>query len=789
MIANEHYPSIILKARVLGIENIQELMQTTGQQTSQPHANTIVKMLEDAETARKDFEREGDMKKLEQAIMQFQTASEMITGMDEGLSTILDLLGICLRYRFEQLGNVVDIENSIKRHQEAVDLLPDENTSKPGYLTHLGVSLHVRFIRLGNRVDIDEAIILQQKSIDLISDSDPNKPACLSNLGNSLHARFVELGGNITDLDNAIALCQEAIDLMSDDDPVRARYLINLGMSLGDRFKRLGNLVDIDDAIARQRESVDVISDRDPIKPASLNCLSLSFRARFERVGNLADLDKSISNLQRAVDLVSNSHIDKPHFLNNLGTSLQIRYKRLGNLVDIDNAITRQQEAVNLTPDRHPDKPGRLNNLGNSLSARFDKLKNLIDLDNAIARQKEAVDLAPDSQPGKYVWLENLARHYATRYFHLAQPNDAHMAISCLSTTGVSRVGSPADRFRAVQLWILLASITEHETLLSAYECAIDLMPLVAWLGLPIADRHQHLVEIGGIVRDAAEAAISAGQYDKALEWLEQGRSIVWTQILRLRTPVDELREVNSDLADRLLTVSRLLDRGSGESTSSGQSTRSIEEEGRQYRALTVEWESIIEEIRLIPDFKSFLRPPNVSQLVKSAQDGPVVVLNISQRLKRCDALAIIPGMEDVVHIPLPNITSNKITELEDELKDHLYSNGVRTMRGERAAERLTDEGDNKDCRRVLADLWTELAKPVMNSLAFSVGITRIFPFIFADRFVSSLIQIHYLESGGVPPVRLLFCPSMRLAYTNQGRKMNSFITMSYHHTLLLYPP
>jgi hypothetical protein len=100
-----------------------------------------------------------------------------------------------------------------------------------------------------------------------------------------------------------------------------------------------------------------------------------------------------------------------------------------------------------------------------------------------------------------------------------------------------------------------------------------------------------------------------------------------------------------------------------------------------------------------------------------------VVILNIAD--ERCDALAIIDGIEEVIHIPLPNITSSRITALQDELKNLLYSSGVR-MRGERAAQRLEDEDDGKavDCREILAELWTGLVMPVIESLAFSVGVS-----------------------------------------------------------------
>jgi hypothetical protein len=80
----------------------------------------------------------------------------------------------------------------------------------------------------------------------------------------------------------------------------------------------------------------------------------------------------------------------------------------------------------------------------------------------------------------------------------------------------------------------------------------------------------------------------------------------------------------------------------------------------------------------------------------------------------------MVPGMEEVIHIPLPNITSQRVTELRDELKNILYTNCLR-LRGDRAAQKWADEGDSDSCADILAELWTGLVKPILDSLAFSV--------------------------------------------------------------------
>jgi tetratricopeptide (TPR) repeat protein len=766
LLCHEGFPSLILQTRIIPIKIAQELITVIGQSINSgvlPHQeSTIEKMLTDADIAHKEFKRRRSPEYLEQAISQWQTVAEIVDEDDPRLPLILNVLGASLIDRFKQLnrssdlddaierlqlavnltpdddthkpahlcilgnafttrferfGNIDDIKNAISIQEAAINLTPDEDPNKPTYLSNLGSSLHIRFEKLGNSVDIDCAMAQIQKAIGLTSDGHPDKPRLFSNLGGSLRARF-ERFGNITDIDDSIAQRQMAVILTPDDHPNKPGYLSNLGVSLKARFRRLGNLADFNGAVIYQQQAVKIISDDDPNKPSLLINLGNTLRARFQQLGDTADLDNAMLQFQSALKLIPNDHPGKSNLLTNLGNCFYARFQQSRNLSDLGDAIEQDEMAVNLAPDDHVSKPRYLGNLGDSLAARFRQLGNPVDIDSAIEKHQKSVDLTQDDNLVKADRLRNLGISLRLRFLHLQQPADAEAAIFHLSAAAMFRQGSPAMRFKAAEDWVFMASLIGHASLLDAYECAIALMPLVAWLGLPIADRHQHLVRIGGLARNAAAVAISFGQYDKALEWLEQGRSIVWTQILQLRTPVDQLRDTNPDLADRFLQVSRLLDHGTQEGSLLERNETLTEEQGRQYRALVTEWESIIGQVRSIPDFGDFLRPPNSPRLKEAACNGPVVVVNIAEI--RCDALALLPGFDEVVHIPLPNISSERVTTLRDELKDQLYSDGI-WMRGDRAARRVTDEPDDDSCSRVLAELWNDLVRPVLDSLAFSV--------------------------------------------------------------------
>lgn len=707
------------------------------------------------------FEHLGNLTDIDDAITTFQAAINLASKCDPIRPQMLDSLGGSLIVRFDRLGNLEDLNAGISLKQEAVYFTSDDSPDKFRRLNNLATAFRIRFKRIGNLVDLESAISHQRMAVNLIPDGHPRKPVCLRNLGLSLCTLF-ENRGNISDLDYALARLQEAINLTPNDHANLPSHLKSLGDALLIRFEQFGNVADIDDSISRLQAAVDLTPDGHPEQIGRLTALGCVLGSRFTRLGNILDINSAVTQLQMAVNLTPDNdpnkavclnnlanalrirshrlktaqdleasivhaqaavyqapfdHPNRPGYLENLGISLLCRFDHSRDTSDIDEAIKQFKEAANLAPDAHPNKPTCLIQLGISLKLRFDQSKTLADIDNAIKQHQDAVRIAPQDTTRWSWYLKSLGESLKARFLQFHDPQDVEAAISYLSSAASCIAGTPTTRFDAAKEWISAASSVGHESLLAAYEYALDLIPHVAWLGLPISDRHQHLLEIGETTRDAVAAAISSGQYSKALQWSEQGRSIVWTQILHLRTPVEQLCEVDPKLADRLVEVSRLLDRSNEQNRSMEGDLRVIEEEARRYRALTAEWETIIGQVRSLPGFETSLRPLGSSQLMSAAREAPIVVLNIAK--ERCDALALLPKRKDMLHIPLPNITSQRVIELRSEMKNLLSSNGLREV-VQRAAKRVTDMGNDEDCKWILAELWTSLVKPVLDSLEFT---------------------------------------------------------------------
>lgn len=250
-----------------------------------------------------------------------------------------------------------------------------------------------------------------------------------------------------------------------------------------------------------------------------------------------------------------------------------------------------------------------------------------------------------------------------------------------------------------------------------AYKQVMKILPQLVWLGTPVETRYRHILDVAGVVStEAASNAISAQDYALALEWLEEGRSIVWQQMLQLRTPIDEIFTVDPSLAKQLKQVAHDLDYASFpkliEKTGSSDDT-TLEQAAQLHRQLARQWEHLVERARGLPGFEAFLRPQRASDLMRSARTGPVVVINIFR--SNCNALIIQPGVPEISHISLDfsfeKAKASRMQMLQFVRGRGLDVRGIRVHRPE----------PKDEFRRALGVLWKDIVKPVLEFLGYLV--------------------------------------------------------------------
>ncbi|KAF6759267.1 CHAT domain-containing protein [Ephemerocybe angulata] len=308
------------------------------------------------------------------------------------------------------------------------------------------------------------------------------------------------------------------------------------------------------------------------------------------------------------------------------------------------------------------------NNLSISLQLLFQRTGNLRDLGEAISIKRRVLEITPEGHANMPVWLNSLGISLDSLFKRTGDLRDLTETISTYRSSAVYTSGSPRVRLTGAQNWARLLNLSypPPSAILAAFDTAIYLITLTATLKQTLQNRYTQLQDSSGIPLQAASAALTLKRVYKALEWLEQGRCLVWGQLNNLRTPLDDLRESNAQLA------------------------------------------------------------ANITQHLPDS--GPVIVINIDTR--RCDAIALLPGRDQPLHIPLPDFSLELCNQYRVGLTARLKSFHLR-YRGESgllASEDVDDgrgirpvhlRGNNGETvmRTILRGLWEKLVTPILQRL------------------------------------------------------------------------
>ena len=639
--------------------------------------------------------------------------------------------------RFEQEGQQSDFDEAISLHRQALELFLPPHPHRSSSLNNLASALRTRFEQGGQRSDRNEAISLHRQALELRLPPHPDRSGSLNNLASALLTRFEEEGQR-SDLDEAISLHRQALELQLPPHPNRSGSLNNLASALLIRFEQEGQRSDLDEAISLHRQALELFLPPHPNRSGSLNNLACALLTRFEQEGQRSDLHEAISLHRQSLELQLPPHPNRSGSLNNLANALQTRFEQGGQRSDLDEAISLHRQALELRLPPHPDQSSSLNNLANALRTRFKQGGQQSDLDEAISLHRQALKLQLPPHPNRSGSLNDLASALSTRFEQGGQRSDLDQATSLFLTATQYHFQPPSQRLRIAKGWIRCADKNQHSSAIDAYEAALQALPQVAALRLDVGSRHKALTAgSDGLARDASRCAIHSGHLDKAIEFLEAGRSIFWSQVLSLRSPFDQLHKVSPELADKLRVIATALEIGSHRDVSAeildNRKKLSIDQEASRLNRLNEEWTASIHEVRKLHGFEDFLRPSCISSLKSAASEHPLVILIANDDGSHC----LIMTSTNVHHIPLPTLGTPVLDKI-----GHLVQ--IAQLPGSRSFIEETQEtilwlmeectsrmpvrinyklGSSDDIfRYILRILWDELVSPVINLLEIKVS-------------------------------------------------------------------
>ncbi|GAA2650784.1 CHAT domain-containing protein [Paractinoplanes durhamensis] len=647
----------------------------------------------------------GDGRDLDAAVAAAQQSVEVTSGEAADRRGRLASLGIVLMRRFQQFGDRSDLDAAIAATEQAVEGMPLAAPESALHRTNLGSLYIERFDLTADPADLARGVRNHQESVDRTPPGHVARSLRLSMFSLAL-ARRAELTGDGGDFDASIEMARTAVDTVEPGitDALGARA--NYATVLRRRYVWTGQRADLDAAIASLGKAIEESPSGHPERAVLRSIRSTLHGDRFELSGNRSDLDQAVADSRESFTATPPGHSAWAGRAGSLGVMLRLRFAVTGERADIDEAVEFSRAADAAAPDATWDRARSLTNLGSALRARYEAFGDLGDIDAAIEVTEQAVPMSADGAARARV-LSHLGRALQSRHRKTGQADDLRTAVECQrSAAGI--VTSPVQhRIIAALAWGRMAfEAGEQESALDGFALAVDLLPQAAWHGLDEVTRREQLAELQGLAAIAASCAIAAGRPDRAVELLEQGRSIIWSHALHLRSEPALLADRAPELAERLRRLRHEL---------GAAPLDDLEPAGafadRRRRAAR-ELDDLLGDIRRLDGFEHFFRTTPLDQLRVAAAEGPVVLLNTSE----LGSHALIVGRETVEVVPLPDAAPAEALARIDAFLTVIGRDGER-QRGFLARER-----DRHAVFDLLDWLWTAVAEPVFGALGWTGG-------------------------------------------------------------------
>lgn len=645
----------------------------------------------------------------------FSAVAAVIAGMHPGPERrdLLLSLGSALLARYQHSGDRALVDTAVRALRQAADEAPPGSRERATYLSELGLALGERLKRHSDDAAIDAAVAALREAVSLIPSGDPQRPQFLSNLGITLRSRF-ELRGEAADLDGAVRLLREASDLMPEHDPDRTHLAVNLGHALLTRFEQHWDRSDIDDAIAMLRPAPEPRGSSLNDALSRIGALALALMRRHEQFGVAADLDEAIATGRKAVELAPVTYPGRIGYLTNLGYGLMLRFKRDQDRSDLDAAIEVNGIAAEATPGDHLHHARHLSNLGLALLDRFDLDGARADLDRAVGLLVRAAGDTRVGERERGAYLLNLGTALVTRHDRFGRVEDADAALDAWRSCCAMQTMPTSTRMLAGRAWgELAARLGRWPEAVSGYGLAVESLPLLVWRGVGRDSQEHLLTQWRGLASDAAACAIAAGRPERAVELLDLGRGVLWSQLLDLRTEVDALADADPELAAELDAVRAELDRATAAPPSppgTGPGPRGADAD-RRIR-LARRWDTLIDRVRALPDFRDFARSPRFDELRAAAGTSTVAVVNISRW--GCHALLVSAGGVRVRRL-------DGVDRAEAWRRADAYMSVLQRSQHAQLEPRAARQELERVVTETLGWLWDAIAEPVLGALGHTV--------------------------------------------------------------------
>ncbi|KIO23449.1 hypothetical protein M407DRAFT_27056 [Tulasnella calospora MUT 4182] len=649
--------------------------------------------------------------------------NQALTLQPKNVNSLL-CFGTILLAQFQRTGVRDHAEQAINYLEEGKRRAEDNYSLKILAVNNLGGARVGKFQMFGEDQDLREAISNFEEELEASQKDHPGYGSMLLNLSSARLTEF-ELTGNVEALHRAMALSREVLRLNSSGSPEQTLALMTLGGGYFLRFQHYDEESDINQAVTYYQKAVKACypGHRDYVQCRSALANALGVRSRCRPNGG-NDLQLAIEHAEEAVQ--DNCIWEKLDALTTLGWLLRGRYEVTGEVGDLNRAIQCLEKTLGDCIEPAPYKLAPVHfDLAESYCFLLSKTRLQQHRDRALdhAQKSAQGDKAPfECRRGKLLAnIRSLWMQISPQVDEALAMQEIDEIVQLLENAVQHEPASPQDRFDACMTWINLAKQYKHQSLLQAFQTGIDLLVLSVATARTLSGQQEELralvANASSLASDAASYALELQEPRLAVELLEQGRTILFGQLYRMRTPIDDLREHHPTEAEEFEDLSRQLQAyvvaGKSGPASSwvlkslSQQSQLFDDDFTRYHRVLAEWKQTIEKIRRIRGFEYFLKALPFEKLCEAGAKGPVIIVNIADNTSSGSSAIVVYGSSDPGVIPLPRATPLAVGSLSDSLR-RIVSEGV--------SEDDQDAFERRQLRilDILEQVWSHIVGPIV---------------------------------------------------------------------------
>jgi hypothetical protein len=510
--------------------------------------------------------------------------------------------------------------------------------------------------------------------------------------------------------EETILRCRTALSFSSLDDQLRVVLTQALAIHAEQRFKYFGLVDGLQEAITLVPEIVNLLSSGEDVGGLYSSKRAYSTSTVVEKIEHLEGLLPGTA---------SGSPCHRT-YIEDLACWYDTKFSRTGDIPDIKMAIRYRRMLLTPTHSDHPFLFIPLSFLCDDLLIAFECTGSVDYLDESIILHRNLLTMQ-GAKALHFAILRRLVPSLCVRYRLFRRRQDLDEMMRLFSMAIDDRYVSVADRFKFSCLWAFFARHFGHSSISSAYESAMSLSQSSLAFAPTVQVQQARLVGMGGTCErmplDYASYQVGAGCVEQAIETLERGRALLWSEMRSFRSSIDQPISSHLPLAERLTSLNRELETLTfsatlGVDVDDGSRVGGLEGNRMdpfcrlvtKQRNLSKERDDLVSHIRSLPGFGGFLTPPSFDALRSAATHGPVIIINHSKW--RSDILILLRYSPPSL-IPTPGDFYDRANRLKDRLLD------ARRGRG----DVLSTASHACTVRSVLADLYALVGRPILERL------------------------------------------------------------------------